>query len=383
MRIDVVQNDEQAKEWLLFPLEIYANDPNYIRPLDNDIKEVFDPKKNKFFKFGECERWLLRDNADKIIGRIAVFTSKKWKNKQPTGGVGFFECINNQEAANFMFDKAKKWLQERGMEAMDGPINFGERDKWWGLLVDGFEEPLYNMNYNPPYYVELFENYGFQVWFNQICPGLEAKDELSEKFRRVHKMYANNENFTAEHIKKNNFDKYIADFVTVYNKAFAQHGDGKKLEMRQAKLMFSKMKSIMDEKIVWFAYHKEEPVAVWINIPDLNQYFKHFNGKLRWWQKIQFVFMRMRGICRRFVGVVYGVVPDFQGKGVDAYIIVECANIVQGTKRYDKLEMQWLGDFNPKMLNLAESLGAKEVRRLSTYRYLFDRSIPFERHPIL
>ena len=136
------------------------------------------------------------------------------------------------------------------------------------------------MNYNPPYYVELFENYGFQVWFNQICPGLEAKDELSEKFRRVHKMYANNENFTAEHIKKNNFDKYIADFVTVYNKAFAQHGDGKKLEMRQAKLMFSKMKSIMDEKIVWFAYHKEEPVAVWINIPDLNQYFKHFNGKL-------------------------------------------------------------------------------------------------------
>ena len=134
MRIDVVQNDEQAKEWLLFPLEIYANDPNYIRPLDNDIKEVFDPKKNKFFKFGECERWLLRDNADKIIGRIAVFTSKKWKNKQPTGGVGFFECINNQEAANFMFDKAKEWLQEHGMEAMGWPNQFWRARQMVGVV---------------------------------------------------------------------------------------------------------------------------------------------------------------------------------------------------------------------------------------------------------
>ncbi len=383
MRVEVVKNNIQAKEWLLFPLEIYANDPNYIRPLDKDIEEVFDEKKNKFFKFGDCERWILRDDRDKIIGRIAVFTSKKWKNKQPTGGIGFFECIHKQEAANFMFDQAKTWLQERGMEAMDGSINFGERDKWWGLLVSGFEEPLYNMNYNPPYYVELFENYGFQVWFNQICPGLDAKDKLDDKFIKLHKHYAEDTDFTAEHIRKKNLDKYAEDFVTIYNKSFAQHGDGKAIDIRQAKFMFAKMKDILDEKIVWYVYYKGEPVAMWINIPDLNQYFKHFNGKLGWWEKIRFVWLRMRGVCKRFVGVVYGVVPEFQGKGVDAYMIVECANLVQSTMRYEKLEMQWLGDFNPKMINLAKSLNAEEVRRLTTYRYLFDRSIKFERHPIL
>lgn len=383
MRIDVVQNDKQAKDWLLFPLKIYANDPNYIRPLDKDIQEVFDPEKNKFFKFGECERWLVYSDANQIVARLAVFTSSKWKYKQPTGGIGFFECINDQDVANFLFDKAKACLQDRGMEAMDGPVNFGERDKWWGLLVSGFEEPLYNMNYNPPYYVELFERYGFQVWFNQICPGMEVTDKLNPKFYRVHKIYERNKDFTARHIQKNDLDKYVADFVTIYNKAFALHGDGKKLELRQAKLMFEKMKDIMDERIVWFAYYKEEPVAMWVNIPDLNQYFKHFNGKLGLWQKIQFVIMRMRGVCKRFVGVVYGVVPEFQGKGVDAYMIVESANVILGAKQYERLEMQWLGDFNPKMLNLAESLGAQEVRRLSTYRYLFDRNKPFERHPII
>jgi len=383
VRIEVVQNDAQAKEWLLFPLEIYANDSSYIRPLDNDIRDVFDKKKNKYYKFGECERWLLKNDSNKIIGRTAVFTSKKWKNKQPTGGIGFFECINDQEAANFMFDHAKQWLKERGMEAMDGPINFGERDKWWGLLVDGFEEPLYNMNYNPPYYIELFENYGFQVWFNQICPGMKVEQELSEKFLNLHAKYDADANFSARHIRKKELDKYTEDFVTIYNKAFATHGDGKGLELRQAKLMFAKMKDIIDEKIVWFVYYKNEPIAMWINIPDLNQYFKHFNGKLGWLQKIQFVFMRMRKVCKRFVGVVYGVVPEFQGKGVDAYMIVECAKVVQPTKRYLKYEMQWLGDFNPKMLNLAKNLEAAEVRRLSTYRYLFDRTIEYQRHPIL
>ena len=49
--------------------------------------------------------------------------------------MGFFECINDESVAFAMFDKCKAWLQERGMEAMDGPINFGERDRWWGLVV--------------------------------------------------------------------------------------------------------------------------------------------------------------------------------------------------------------------------------------------------------
>ena len=88
--------------------------------------------------------------------------------KLKTGGIGFFDCIDDQETANFIFDFCKNWLMERGMEAMDGPINFGERDKFWGLLIEGFHEPLYGMNFHAPYYQKLFENYGFQIYFNQL-----------------------------------------------------------------------------------------------------------------------------------------------------------------------------------------------------------------------
>lgn len=383
MKIIVVDTELLSKAFKEMPLRIYKHDKNYIRPLNKDIDEVFDQRKNKFFRHGECERWLLQDENEHYIGRLAVFVNKKYPQDQPTGGIGFFECDNNQDAANYLFDRAKDWLQTRGMEAMDGPVNFGERDRWWGLLVNGFDEPLYCMNYNPPYYQALFEQYGFQPYFHQLCFGMDVTTPLSAKMLKWHDVYANNPDFTVEHIKKDTIFKYAADFCTIYNKAWAKHGGGKTMELKQAKLLFGKMKPVIDEKITWFVYYKNEPIGMWVNIPDLNQYFKHFNGKFGWLQKLHFLYLKMTGACKRFVGVVYGIVPEWQGKGTDAYMIVECGKVVQPTMRYEKYEMQWIGDFNPKMVNLASNLEAHEVRRLTTYRYLFDRSIEFKRHPIL
>ena len=185
MQLIQVFDNKSSQQFLQVPLRIYKDDPNYIRPLDKDVNEIFDLKKNKAFRFGECNRWLLMDDDNNLIGRIAAFVNKRYKNKgddQPTGGIGFFECINNQEAADMLFDVAKNWLMQRGMEAMDGPINFGERDRWWGLVVEGFKPPIYLMNYNLPYYQKLFENYGFKIFYNQVCWHLFVQTRLSDKF---------------------------------------------------------------------------------------------------------------------------------------------------------------------------------------------------------
>src|SRR5690349_19567026 len=159
MKLIEVKDGRTADAFLEVNRVLNADDPNYIQPLAKDIREVFDPKKNKAFRHGEATRWILRSNDGKLIGRIAAFTNKKYRNKGdegPVGGIGFFECINDQQAADMLFDVAKHWLLQRGMQAMDGPINFGERDRWWGLLVKGFEPPVYCLNYNPPYYQDLF-----------------------------------------------------------------------------------------------------------------------------------------------------------------------------------------------------------------------------------
>lgn len=192
MQLIEVNNKKQAREFLQANVEINRNNPAYIRPLDKDINAVFDPAKNKSFRFGKAIRWILKDDSStgsegKLIGRIAAFTNSKYKNKGddvPVGGIGFFDCINDQNAADMLFDVARHWLLQQGMQAMDGPINFGERDRWWGLVVKGTEiPPMYCMNFNASYYQQLFENYGFKNFFNQVCFSLKVKDRIQQKYQ--------------------------------------------------------------------------------------------------------------------------------------------------------------------------------------------------------
>ena len=139
----------------------------------------------------------------------------------------------------------------------------------------------------------------------------------------------------------------------------------------------------MDEKLIWFVYHNERPIAFWVNLPELNQLFKYFNGKFGLLQKLHFLWLKAWHKNDRFTGIVFGVIPEYQGKGIDYFMIMQGAKVMQEDTHYKELELQWQGDFNPKILNISKNLGAKESRRLVTYRYLFDRTKEFKRHPIL
>ena len=137
MEVIEVKESSTIKAFHKVPRDIYRNDQNWIPPLEILEDAAFDPKKNAFYKHGDGTRWILKSDNNKVIGRIGAFINgnRAYTFNQPTGGCGYFECINDQEAANLLFDTAKAWLAARGMEAMDGPVNFGENLINWGLLV--------------------------------------------------------------------------------------------------------------------------------------------------------------------------------------------------------------------------------------------------------
>lgn len=387
MQIIEVSDKKSAEDFIKVNVIINRGNLNYIRPLDKDVHDVFDPAKNKAFRFGTVMRWLLKDDDGNLIGRIAAFINKKYKNKGddvPVGGIGFFDCINDQTAAELLFDVAKHWLMQQGMQAMDGPINFGERDRWWGLLVEGFQPPVYCLNYHLPYYKSLFETYGFRPFYHQLCYGINPKKKLGDKVFQRHAMLAKDPGYRAVHMNKKEIEKFAQDFTTIYNEAWAGHGGLKTLDVKTVRKMFQSMKPVMDERINWFIYYEERPIAMFINLPDLNQWFKYLNGKFDLLHKLKFLWVKKTKPCKKFVGLVFGIVPDFQGKGVDSYMIAESAKIIQHHTPYTEYEMQWIGDFNPKMVNLAENFGDTfRTRTLTTYRYLFDQTKEFKRHPIL
>jgi len=267
---------------------------------------------------------------------------------------------------------------------MDGPINFGERDMWWGLLIEGFDlEPNYRCNYHPPYYQELFEAYGFKIYFKQFTFGLDVFARFSDKIYEKAKMVFKDPDYHFEHLRISNIEKYIEDFRTIYNKAWARHGVPK-LSSLQAKALMMQIKPILDEKIIWYGYYKDEPIAIYMNIPEINQIFKYVNGKLDLIGKIKFLYHRWRKSCKKMLGLVYGIVPEFQGKGVDGALIVATGKMVQEEyPRYPRLEMNWIGDFNPKMIRVAQQLESHVVKTQATYRKLFDESKPFKRMKII
>ncbi len=387
MIIKQVIDAQEASDFLKFPISLYKENPYWIRPLDKDIIGVFDSKKNTVVQKDNFKRWLLFDERKKIIGRIAAFVNAKTVNKNndyPVGGVGFFECINNQEAADLLFDTAKNWLQKQGVEAMEGPINFGDRDRWWGLLTKGFDqEPNYLANFNFSYYQRLFENYGFKLYFNQFTFKRDILLKLPEDYIKKATHIFNNPDYKFEHIRKKNLDKYTEDFRTIYNKAWAKHLGVSEMKFRQAKAIIKSLLPVLDEKVAWFGYYKKEPIAFFIAVPEVNQVFKKLNGKLNLWGKLIFLKQKLLKTNKKLLGIIFGVIPKYDGKGVTQAITYIVRNVMEEKTNYRIFEMHGIGDFNPAMIKLiAKFEGSEKSKIHTTYRYIFDRNRPYVRMPI-
>jgi GNAT superfamily N-acetyltransferase len=385
MKLTEVSDRRSKKAFLRVPKVLYRDEGTWVCPLDKEIESIFDPEKNVYFQHGEATRWVLHDSRGALIGRVAAFIDRNTSRKhdQPTGGMGFFECINDRDAARILFDACREWLRERAMEAMDGPINFGETDKYWGLLVEGFTHPSYEIAYNFPYYRELFESYGFRTYFKQEGFHLDITQPLPPRLKRIAEWIAQKPDYEFRHFEWKESDRYVKDFVTVFNEAWASFKENfEPLEVSYIKKTMQKARAIIDEEFVWLAYNKGKPIAIYLMYPDVNQILKHLNGRLTLPAMLKFLYLKKRKTMTRARGVLMGVIPAFQGLGVEAAIILKLVQVFEKKPHYTEIEFSWVGDFNPKMRKIFISVGCRSVKHYITYRYLFDPNAEFKRYPI-
>jgi GNAT superfamily N-acetyltransferase len=382
MKIFEVRTEKEKKEFIKLPKRLYKDDPNWVCPLDTEIEGIFNPSKNQAFRHGEADRWLLEDNNGVIIGRVAAFIDevRSKANRQPTGGMGFFEVIESREAAFLLFDTAKNWLAERGMQAMDGPINFGENDNNWGLLVEGFTPPGFGMPYHKKYYKAFFEEYGFKTYFQQYSyhKNVEEVDVFPERFTKIADWISKRPGYSFEHFEYKKADKFINDLVTVYNSTWSVFKeDFTPLDPAMLKNTMEQGKAFMDEELIWFAYHDGIPVAFFVIYPDLNQIIRYFDGRLTPWNMIRFAWFKMTHKMTRMRALVAGVDPSYQNSGIESAIFLQLFNVFRRKRYYKELELSWVGDFNPKMISIYEALGATKAKIHVTYRYLINKELPF------
>jgi hypothetical protein len=386
--IEVITKSEK-KEFIDFPKRLYNGDPFWVCQLDSGIESVFDPKKNHTFIHGEATRWILKDDNGITIGRIAAFIDhvRSAANNQSTGGIGYFEVIENREAAFTLFDTAKFWLAKKGMEAMDGPVNFGENDNNWGLLVDGFIQQGYGMPYNKKYYKIYFEEFGFRNYFEQYSYHRAVRKpdneivQFPERIMKIAEWLIKRPGYTFHNFEIRNKGKYIKDIVEVYNSTWSVFKeDFTPLDPVFLEESLMKAKLILDEELIWFAYFNDKPIAFFVLFPDLNQILKHLNGKLNLWNLIKLGYFLTTHKMTRMRAVVGGVNPSYQNSGVESAIFLKLYEVFKKKPWFRELELSWVGDFNSKMIAIYEAIDAQKAKTHVTYRYLINDRLPFKRY---
>jgi hypothetical protein len=379
---------EDKKEFIDFPKKLYSADPFWVCQLDSAIESAFDPDRNHNFKHGEAIRWILKDDNGDTIGRIAAFIDRvrSSANRQPTGGIGFFEVIESKEAAFILFSTALKWHISHGMEAMDGPINFGENDNNWGLLVEGFMQQGFGMPYHKKYYRAFFEEFGFKNYFEQYSYHRDVRDhdnkivEFPVRIMKIAEWLSKRPGYTFAHFQFRNKEKYVKDIVEIYNSTWSVFKeDFTPLDPAILEESFENAKLIIDEELIWFAYFNYKPIAFFVLFPDLNQILKHLNGKLNPWNLMRFLYFKATHKMTRMRAVVGGVHPSHQNSGVESAIFHQLYKVFKKKPWFKELELSWVGDYNPRMIAIYQALGAKMAKTHITYRYMINPELPFIR----
>jgi hypothetical protein len=389
MQITEVATRRDRKEFIDFPKRLYRNDPYWVCPLDNEVEGFFSPAKNHTFRHGVATRWLLKDDSGETIGRVAAFidNERSAKQVQPTGGMGFFEVIENREAAFLLFDTAKAWLKERGMEAMDGPVGFGENDSFWGLLIDGFMQQGYYMPYNPKYYRNYFEEYGFKNYFEQYSYHREVRNDKGEFTRfpdriwKVAEWVAKKPGYSFRHFEFRNARKYIDDICEIYNSTWVHHKeDFTPIDPDILEESLNKARPVIDEETVIFMYQNDKPIGFWVLLPDLNQILRHLHGKLDPVSLVKFLYYKKIHKMTRLRAVVGGVMHSHHNQGIEAAIFYHLYQVFKDKPWIKEIELSWVGDYNHRMMASNEALGGIRTKTHVTYRYLINDKLSFMRY---
>ncbi|MGA7836777.1 MAG: hypothetical protein WB996_02345 [Ignavibacteriaceae bacterium] len=366
IKIRTVSSKKDLMTFIKFPWKIYKDDPNWVPPLLMDKKKILNKEKNPFFQHAEAE-YFLAERDGELVGRIAAVKNdlhNKYHNDN-VGFFGFFECINDQQVANKLFDTAKDWLKAKGFSQMRGPANPSSNDEY-AMLLEGFDDPpRLLMTYNPKYYLDLCENYGLKKAKDLYAYKLENKKVMSsEKLKRVAEIAQKRSGIKVTQLDMKNFDKELEKVKYVYNKAWAPNWGFIPMTDAELDAMAKDLKPLVEPSLVLFGEIKGELVGFALVMLDYNYIFKKINGRL-----FPFGFLKLFTEKKKIKWsriITLGIVPEFQKKGLDAVFYWDIVNRAHKIG-IDLGEASWILEDNEMMNRGAEVMKGEIYKKYRVY----------------
>ena len=203
--------------------KVHSQEKGWIPANAGEVEMIFNPEHNTALKKGQAKRWVALNENWKPIGRVAAFFNSDTCQKQNgrVGGIGFYECVDDPDTSDSLLQQAEDWLRKFGMTHVDGPVNFGERHQFYGLLIESKEKySVYQENYNPKYCKPQFERRGYKKLFDSYTFKLTRADYDEDRLRNIKDYLFERYDWEFRHLEKDKFEQFADDYFTISRQAF-------------------------------------------------------------------------------------------------------------------------------------------------------------------
>ena len=371
LEVRPVRSRADLMRFIRLPWRVYRNSPQWVPPLIFERRQFLDRAKNPFFEHGDMELFLAWRGRDPV-GRISAQYDEDFNAHQQNdwGFFGFFECLDDPEAANALLAAAEGWLRERRHDRMVGPFDNTMNDEA-GVLIEGFElKPMIKQPWQHPYYQDLLEGAGLSkaidlyMWNLEVEGRSAVKDAIWAMAEAAEKQHG----VTLRHMKKKQLEREAKAFVDVYNAAWKDNWGFTPMRYEDFEHAAREMKPLLSENWLMACEKDGETIGVALTVPDFNQAFERANGRLLpfGWARL---LARLPRIDRVRVGWL-GVKPEYQHTGVAALLYREHFDMAASTPQTGG-EMGWILETNDNMNRAMEGMGGRIVKKYRVYEKSF------------
>jgi hypothetical protein len=367
--INRVETKKDRKRFVKFLWKVYKGNPYWVPPLIVDRLSMIDKEKHPFYKDAEMEMFLAEKDGE-LVGRIAAIVNhnhNKFHNDK-VGFFGFYECMDDQEVSNKLFDTAKDWLKEKGMDVMRGPMNPSTNYEI-GLLINAFDQsPVIMMTYNPEYYIKLIENYGFVKAKDLYAYRLTYEKTMSDKLKRVSDIVRTRKNFKIRSANMKDFDNEVKRIKEVYNDAWSPNWGFVPFTEAEFDHIAKDLKMIVFPDLILIGELAGKPVGFSISLPDMNQIFKTIpNGKLFPTGIFKLLFNKKKINGVRII--ILGIKKEHQRIGLDSVFYYETWYRSYVNHNIRLGEASWILEDNVMMNRSAELMNSELYKKYRVYDY--------------
>jgi hypothetical protein len=371
------------KVFFEFPWTVYKDDPNWVPPLLSTRQKLLDKGKNPSWEYMHGE-YFIAWRGDKPVGIIAAAVNDRhnefWEEK--LGFFGFFECLDDQEAATALLQAASDYVKGQGMTALRGPANMTMLDEC-GMLIENFSRPVILMAYNPPYYQKLVEQSGLgfakamdvENWY--VNPEMFAGKDFNSPPEKVLRVVEKTKKAKGISIRRPDTKKLKEELRllrTIYENAWEKNWGFVPPTDHEMDHLFADLKDYFDPRIARFAEVHGKPVSFVLGLPDMNQVLHKAYprpGESEIWTMIKALwYWKIRPVITGQRILLFGVLPEARRIGIESALIVDIFQAIRETPFWDN-DCGWFLETNQPILALAELVRAKQYRR---YRF-FQREV--------